>query len=531
MAGRETIRVPASGFTPSPGAAPAEGAVGGDLTPELIAKDIWSDADVASAGIPIVDVPIVSVGGGIGSFIFVHLLRVAGVPLESVKVLGINDQPWETYEYLTKNSQIPRGERLRSDSGSTPDGIWGFPSYAVREAWSAKGLRNKLAPLWNVTTEPILTDYYTPKAGQTFEAMAKEARRIGYDKVTVKGLVRMSRRRSHGGYFTILTPPGSGVSSPKRIAYRSKFVHCAVGYPGLRFLPDLQAYRAEHDDLRVVNAYEPHEHVYEELRRRPGRVIVRGGGIVASRILQRLIDDRDRHNTGVQIDHLFRTYVETSHGPNMFMRRRGKDGWAYQGFNWPKSTWGGQLKRRMEKATPEQRGKLLDIMGGTNTPHRKYWLKQLDRGRREGWYKTWVGVVERVDGDARSLTTRIKAADGVVELKADYIIDATGLEADIKEHRFLADLLEHSGAGRNVKGRLDVEPNFEVRGTRSGDGRLYAVGSTTLGGYYAGVDSFLGLQYAGLQVVEDLAKQGTGHHIGPWRSTRQWFRWARGAAP
>ena len=53
-------------------------------------------------------------------------------------------------------------------------------------------------------------------------------------------------------------------------------------------------------------------------------------------------------------------------------------------------------------------------------------------------------------------------------LQVDYIIDCTGLEADIAEHRVLADLLEHSGAGRNVLDRLDVERTFEVRGTRSG---------------------------------------------------------------
>ncbi len=53
-------------------------------------------------------------------------------------VLGINDQPWQTYEYLTRVSQVPRGERLRSDAGSNPDNIWGFPSYAIREAWAGK---------------------------------------------------------------------------------------------------------------------------------------------------------------------------------------------------------------------------------------------------------------------------------------------------------------------------------------------------------------------------------------------------------
>lgn len=527
MTARETItHVPAQKGPGSHRRQSSE-AAGGDLTPELLAASEWTDDMVARAGIPVVDTAIVSVGGGIGSFVFVDMLRIAGVPIESVRVLGVNDRPWDTYEYLTKNSQIPRGERLRSDSGSTPDNIWGFPSYAVREAWSAKGLRKKVEPLFNVLTEPIFTDYYTPTAGQAFASMEKEAERIGYDRCTVKGLVRLSRKRVGGGFFTILTPP-AGMSPTKRVAYRSRFVHCAVGYPGLRFLPDLQAYREKHNDLRVVNAYEPHEYVYEELAKRPGTVIVRGGGIVASRILQRLIDDRDQRGTQVQIAHLFRTYVDSSHGPNIWMRRKGANGWAHQGFNWPKGAWGGQLKRRLDKASEQERARLIDVMGGTNTPHRKLWINQLDRGRREGWYRTFIGEVEEVVPGDDSVITRIRTGVGQLEVAAQFVIDGTGLEADITEHRYLADLLQHSGVGRNVKGRLDVEPTFEIRGTRNVDGRMYAVGSPTLGGYYVGVDSFLGLQYAALQIVDDLARQGFCKRIGPVRSLSEWAKWARG---
>ena len=37
---------------------------------------------VAAAGIPVTDVPFVSVGGGIGSFVTVDYLRIAGVPTD-----------------------------------------------------------------------------------------------------------------------------------------------------------------------------------------------------------------------------------------------------------------------------------------------------------------------------------------------------------------------------------------------------------------------------------------------------------------
>ncbi len=502
----------------------------GDLTEALLQQSVWSDRSLADAGIPVVDVPFVTVGAGIGSFVLVDFLRVAGMPKESIRALGVSDTPWQTYEYLTKASQIPRPERLRSDSGSTPDNIWGFPSYAVREALSAKSITDKLAPLWQVFVEPIFTDYYTPRAGDVFASMEKEAKRIGWDEMRVKGLVRMVRKRQEGGYFTILTPP-AGMSSTKRVAYRSRFVHVAVGYPGIRFLPDLQEYRAKHQDYaRVVNAYEPHEHIYEELRRHPGTVVVRGGGIVASRVLQRLMDDRHDHGAQTTIIHLFRTFIDSSHGPSMFMRRKGGDGWAYQGFNWPKGAWGGQLKFKLSKLEGDQRKELYQTMGGTNTPKRKLWQEQMARAREEGYYKVRIGEVEEVypGADGRTVTTRIRGDDGTLEIPANFIIDATGLEADIREHRLLADLLDHAGAGRNVMGRLDVERHFELRGAQSGDGRMYASGSATLGGYYCGVDSFLGLQYAALEITDNMARQGFGKKLGPVRNISQWWKWARG---
>jgi len=269
--------------------------------------------------------------------------------------------------------------------------------------------------------------------------------------------------------------------------------------------------------------------MYADLRRQERTVVIRGSGIVASRILQRLIDDRDRHGARTQIVHVFRTFVDGSHGPSIFMRRKGGDGWAYQGFNYPKSVWGGQLKSRMRRLEGEERAALYKTIGGTNTPVRKLWQEQLARGRREKWYRTVTGQVQSVVPDpAGGTSTRIATEQGVLELHADYVVDCTGLEADIAEHRLLADLLEHGGAGRNPVGRLDVERTFEIRGTANGNGRLYASGTATLGGYFPGVDTFLGLQIAAQEIADDLAAQGFGKRIGPARSVSQWLRWARG---
>ncbi|GAA3241405.1 hypothetical protein GCM10017691_44560 [Pseudonocardia petroleophila] len=518
----DTIRLPG----PAVAADPAPEAVRpGDLTPELIATDWWSDDAVARAGIPVVDVPFVSVGGGIGSFVTVDYLRICGVPTSAIRVLTQLESPWESYEYLTRVSQIPRGERLRSDSASCPDNIWGFPSYAVREALATKSPR----PLWNVLVEPILADYYTPKAGQAFESMEREHDRIDYASMVAKGQVRMVRRRIGGGYFTILTP-AEGTSPTRRVAYRSRYVHVAVGYPGLKFLPDLMEYRERHRDYgSVVNAYEPHEQIYQRLHAAPGTVLVRGGGIVASRVLQRLIDDRDARGLQTQILHVFRTFVTKAHGPHVWMRRRGGDGWAYQGFNYPKSVWGGQLKARVRKLEGQDRADLYKQFGGTNTPIRRNWREQQGRGRRERWYHAFQGEITGLTpGPSGTVQVALSTQQGPQNVQVTAVIDCTGLEADIREHRVLADLLDHGGAGRNPLGRLDVERSFEVRGTRSEPGRMYASGSATNGGYFPGVDTFLGLQIAAQEIADDLEGLGFCARLGPVRSTRQWWQWARG---
>ncbi|CAM4193595.1 hypothetical protein NONI108955_13835 [Nocardia ninae] len=505
----------------------------GDLTQALVDTDVWADEMLDRAGIPVVDVPFVTIGSGIGSFVTYDTLRIFGVPAQSMAVLGPQEHPWASYEYLTRVSQIPRGERLRSDSASEPDNMWGFPSYAVREAIADKSIK----PLWNVFVEPIFANYYTPRAGQAFVGMEREFQRIGYASSLHRGQVRMVRKRHGGGYFTILTP-AAGSTPTKRVAFRSTYVHVAVGYPGLKLLPDLQEYRETHrDPTRVVNAYEPHEHVYQALQRRPGTVLIRGSGIVASRVLQRLIDDRDRMQLNTQILHLFRTYVAKSHGKNVFNRRKGADGWAYQGFNYPKSVWGGQLKQKMRNLQGEQRAAAYKEISGTNTPIRRLWQEQLRRGRKQGWYQMMAGTMRAPrpavgrQGVVATIIPDLTAELPVpppaqpFDTTVDYIIDCTGLEADIREHRLLADLLDHAGAGRNPVGRLDVDTTFELIGTRSGSGRIYASGSATLGGPFVGVDTFLGLQIAAQEIADDLAALGFCKRMGPLRSTSQWWAW------
>ena len=78
------------------------------------------------------------------------------------------------------------------------------------------------------------------------------------------------------------------------------------------------------------------------------------------------------------------------------MRRKGGNGFAYQGFNYPKSVWGGQLKAKMRRLEGEQRAAAYKLMGGTNTPWRRRWQQQMNEGRAVGWYQVLEGTADRM---------------------------------------------------------------------------------------------------------------------------------------
>jgi hypothetical protein len=97
----------------------------------------------------------------------------------------------------------------------------------------------------------------------------------------------------------------------------------------------------------------------------------------------------------------------------------------------------------------------------------------------------------------------------------------------------LSDLLARYRLERNAHSRLPIDTTFEVTGMANGAGRMYASGAPTLGGPFAPVDSFLGLQYAALCSVEALVGlRAPGlRPLTGLRSVRQWIAWARGAPP
>ncbi|MCP5026718.1 MAG: hypothetical protein GY929_10595 [Actinomycetia bacterium] len=499
---------------------PAESAI-----PEsLLKSSVWSHRQLSLEGIDTIDVPIVSIGGGLGSLALVQCLNIARVPRDQYRVLAPTTTPTESFRFLAGNSQIRDAHRLRSDSGSTMDNPWGFPSYAWREA----ARERTVGPLWQSLSEPILSEFFTPRAGQVFDSVERETERLGWNELIVPGWARLIRRGADGGYFVLLARNGQARYTK---AIRCRYAHVSLGYPGMKLLADLQEFRHTHSrhSHLVVSSYEPHEHVYTGAAMRPTTVLVRGNGIVASRVIERVLTISEEKDHEVRIVHLFRNYVDRPQGGSPWFRRPGGDGWAYQPFNFPKSAWGGEMRDRMAGLDGPDRAALLDGLGGTTTAPRREWQRQLKRHKAAGTYRQLVGTVSTVRlGNGGSQVRVVVDSEGdPIEVDADYIVDATGLDASIEGHSVFADLLARSGARRNPSGRLEVSDGFEITGTANDPGRLYATGGPTLGGHYAGVDSFLGLQYAALRVADHLASQGAIPPITVRSSVAGWWRWAR----
>ncbi|YAF94912.1 MAG: FHA domain-containing protein [Nodularia sp. CChRGM 3473] len=485
-----------------------------------------------ATGLPVDECDYLAIGAGLGSFVWVDLLRISGVSADKIVALGLEGEPYARYKRLCLNSQIPLHERLRSNSDSCPDNIWGWPSYALREAWRdfSKGQLNSASRyLWQVFAEPTFAETYTPRASNVFDSIDREVKRIGWHQIYRYGRVRAIRKTDDGRYCVAYS------RGPGNYAFLvSRYLHLATGYPAIQFLPDLQAYREKYQDFKsVVNAYEAHDHVYQQLEQQGGTVLIRGRGIVASRIIQRIYEAR-KQNRQITVLHLMRSPKPQG---NKFQKtqRLVKNHYEFQPFNWPKACWGGELRVMLEKASPDERQRLLADWGGTTTADRHDWQDITERGLSEGWYQITFGEVKAVERDTqnRTITHIQEKGFGEMKLAADFIVDATGLDAKVDASPLLEDLVKHYNLPLNHLGRLVVANNFELLEMRSGKGQIYAAGAITLGGPYAAVDSFLGLQYSALVAVDGLAAaRAPGvHRLNTVSSFRQWLKWVFNQSP
>ncbi len=534
--------------------------------PAFLNAEKVSVQDLYATGMSVNEITYATIGGGLGSFIWVDFLRIFGVksdqiaavgivPLDSNKNIPPNEQqkPYWHYQQLCLYSQIPPHERLRSNSDSCPDNIWGWPSYALREAWQDffRGkIGSALGYLWQVFAEPAFAETYTPRAENVFASIDREAQRIGWGQIFRFGRVRAIRKTDDGRYAIAYS-----CSSGHRREYAflvARYLHLATGYPKIKLLEELQTYRSQYETKEgivklVVNAYEDHDYVYQHLEKHGGTVLIRGRGIVASRIIQRIYEARQKSGKDIKVLHLIRSR-KTQGNKFGFSQRQVENNFEFQPFNWPKAAWGGEQRVTLEKASSEKRQELLSKWGGTTTASRDDWRQIIKDGQAEQWYKPEYGKVERVERNHKNrLNTHYisteKGFESRTNLLADFIIDATGLDAEVKANELLNDLVIRYNLPLNSLKRLTVSNDFEIKEMRNEkdergqtydrQGRMYACGTMTFGGPYAAVDSFLGLQYTALRSVDNLikAKAPGINYLNGLSSLGQWWKWVTNQSP
>lgn len=508
--------------------------------------------EIQSSGRMTQEIEYLAIGGGNGSFAWVDHLRIFGVDKKNIRVIGIADSksPHSKWSRLCRYSQIPEHERIRSNSISTPDNLWGFPGYASRETVRslARGQLIGLKYVFQVFGEPTVSETYTPRLDDVMNSIDREAKRIGWEDMWITGRVIAIRKTDDERYviaYRASSESEANNNSPDRDRFIvARYIQISTGYPASNFLDDLQKFRRDYpNSTAVVNCYEEHDEVYRNLEQRGGTVLIRGRGIVASRIIQRLYEARQK-NTNIQVLQQLRSQITEGSKWDLAQREVHNDT-EHQPFNWPKSCWGGNYLMDLDRATPEERSKMMAAWGGTTTADRDDWLQIVAQGKKEGWFKVFYGNVESMSERGSKVVTRLQGRVGYqesLELVADYVIDCTGLIAKIDESPLIADLIKtydmprNRVTGKGPEGRLSglsVTSDFELAGLQNGRGHAYAAGVITFAGPYAAVDSFLGLQYAALRSVDHLAKlRAAGvSRFGPLRSSYQWIKWCTGASP
>ena len=488
------------------------------------------------SSLPLEETTYLTIGAGVGSFIWVDHLIIHGVDPTTIVALGLEARPYARFRRLCRNSQILDHDRLRSDSGGTPDNIWAWPGYALREM--GRDLRHGRALhaarlAWQIFSEPVLHDPFTPQAGDVFTSLDREARRIGWRTIRRFGLARAVRKTNDGRYVVAYSPTMALKGGCRLIVAR--YVHLAMGYPRVRVLPELHQYRQQMDFSRhFVNAYEPHDHVYRRLRQTGGAVLLRGRGITASRIIQKLHEVYG-HNPNIRILHLMRS--PKPNGPHYeYARRLTRNHFDHQPYNFPKACFGGDLRRVMEQANDRERAELISLWGGITTAKRPLWERIITTGLTEGWYHIRFGRLAWVEPAQNGITVAVQgdvAWSEETQLRVDFIIDATGLEVAPERSPLWRDLLQCYGLPKNRAGQIKVTNDFEIAALRNTPGRVFTGGIMSLGGPFAPVDSFTGLQYAAQKSLESLIAQGAPgvRRLGPVSSVVQWSRWAVGVSP
>ena len=465
---------------------------------------------------------ILAIGGGLASFAVVDALRSNGVSKGDIRVIGEYAKPYGKFKERCENSGIAPNDRLRSDSSATPGNIWGWPTFGMREVITLAKHGHLLKSsklIARLFTEPIFGDVYTPKLSHVTEAIDRECSRIGYENMLLIGSVVKVTKVSGGWQATYLDEQG------REQVITAEFIHVATGFQGNKHSQDHEHLVSKFGRL-YSHVYDKHEHLYKLAEAEGGTVVLRGRGIAASRVLERLLKISEKQPK-LKVLHLMNSKLTGEGAPIRINRRT-------QSFNFPKDAFGGHKAERYMKLERDDRKDFIDSFGQTTTPMRKHWTKLMSQATKRGQYSIQVGTIaadeNRIFVDPKGVGAAIRDIVG--------FIDATGLIRDPQNTDLFRSLASTGDVVFDGNGFLKVSERFELTNSNHSKSNIFAGGNLALGGPYSPVDSFSGINLNGHIVAHEIIRRLTNSKDvrkpiidSPVASAAAWLRWARGVAP
>ena len=243
------------------------------------------------------EVEFLTIGGGLGSFAWVQTLRIFGVPAARIRVIGLgrDEHCYSRLQRSLKAAQGRAGDRFASHAGAAPLLYWRFPGVAIKELAGALSNSN-LDKVRAVVSDQMSGRERAMAAEELFFALRQEEERIGWTGMRVEGRV-LKLRQTDDQRFAIATAGADRQDDgfDRNRVVVARHVHLATGRPSPGYAADLaRLKRREGWAKLIVHAYEPHDHVYAQLERTGGTVVVRGPGHVVGFVLRRLCEARTR---------------------------------------------------------------------------------------------------------------------------------------------------------------------------------------------------------------------------------------------
>lgn len=388
------------------------------------------------------EVKFLTIGGGIGSFIWADMLRIHGTAHKDILVLSKNKKPYEQLKKYCDAIGLTKDGRLRSDSGSRPDNFWGFPGYGLSEVIdNFKNLKvlSGAKLLAQLFIEPYVFGYYSPTAGQVYKAIDREAKRINWDQMLIDGSAVSLTKQPDGRFLVECRPKNKIIAT---------VVHLSLGHGKVR---------------STKNPYKLSDKFLKEITKKAGKVLVVGRGSAAQQIVDRLLNYKR-----IKVVSLHKE-VEDQKDSRGIKQKRFLT-WRLQQFNWPRAAFGGALMG--------QKDYLWSLPSATPD---KAWINKLRKSMKEKRYE----IVLNSKG-----------------LKYDYKIDCTGFDEQAANHKFYSSLIKKYNLPSNPDGSIKTGEFFEVEKLCSYKGRVFVTGPAS--GFAGPVDSFFGAHYSAFKTLESL---------------------------